>query len=371
VSCKPQLFLIFLANSALTDLTQETEEMPYDCNCTDSNLVIITHWGPLTADQPSPKRQGESHGPFHITAVVYGRGENGLISNKLAEKLRIADDKQAAKVPSVVWISWTFDGPDQNLETSQVHIVPGLEQDLILGDNTDELYQSVHISPPEETLPRQLSTGEYFAKRGILTANKRSEDELKYLISLYRPKAQPNTSNPNTVDSGPEEIERPSEVSSESVHSSTLDSISNTGSDADNWIMDFSNNFHNVSFPQAPCLGSPNQVCSAYYNAAPHLSRTHFKPGVKDSAEHFNWEAPLGGTSSTSQADSPICNWSFVDEENGEMGDQEVIQQCQQTDFETHPGHRFWIWDRQRQLWRRRGRSGLDERDWFTEPFSQ
>ncbi|EKJ74151.1 hypothetical protein NXS19_005129 [Fusarium pseudograminearum] len=345
--------------------------MPYDYTCTDSYLIIIRHWGPLTVDQPLSKRPCESHGPFHITALVYGRGENGLISNKLAEKLRSADHKQATKVPPVVWISWTFDGLDQNLETSQVHIAPGLEQDLILGDNTNEIYRSVHISPPEEQLPLQPDTREYFQKHGISAANKRSENMLKDLMSLFRPKAQPDNVKTDVAGSEPEEIERPSEVSSESSPSPTFYSISNTGSDADNWITDFSNSIHNVSFPQAPYLDTNDQTFGAYCNVAAHLDRTHFKPGPKNCAEGCGGKSSLGSASYISEAYSPISNWSFVCKESGEMEDREVIQQCQQNEFETHPGHHFWIWDRQRQLWRLRGRDGLDEEDRFTELFFQ
>ncbi|GKT98096.1 hypothetical protein FLAG1_00873 [Fusarium langsethiae] len=345
--------------------------MPYDYTCTDSNLVIIRYWGPLTANQPSSKRQRESHGPFHVTAVVYGRGENGLISNQLAEKLRDANHKQATKVPPVVWISWTLDGPNQSLKTSQVHIVLGLEKDLILGDSINNLYQSIHSSLSEGSLSCQLNTREDFEKHGILTANKRSENKLKHLMSLYRPKTQLDNMNPGISGLEAEEIERPLEASSESSPSSTLDSISNTGSDADNYIMDFSNSTHNVSFPQFSYSEASGQTCGAYYNVAAHLSYTHSKPGLKDRADDCGWESPLESTSCTSQVDSPISNWSFVENEPGEMEDQEVIRQCQQSDFETHPGHRFWIWDRQRQLWRLRGRSGLDERDRFTELFFQ
>ncbi|KAL6918005.1 hypothetical protein ACHAPO_000185 [Fusarium lateritium] len=341
--------------------------MPYDCTGTNSTLAIITHWEPLTADQPLSKRQRESQGPFRIYAAVYGRGKNGLISNKLAEKLRIVDDTQTKKVPPVVCISCTFEGSDQNLETSQVHVVPGLQQDLVLGDDTDELWQSVHISRPEEPLPRQLNTQEDFERNGISTTNERSKDKLKYLVNLYSSKTQRDVSNPNIANSEPEEIQRPSEVSSESLHSSTLDSISNINSDTDNWIMDFS------SFPQVSYLDTQDQTCGAYYNAAAHLGRTQSEPRHEDYVGGCSGSrmSPLGSAPCTLRSYSPISNWSLVEKEPGEMGEQEIIQQCQHSDFETHPGHRFWIWDRQRQLWRRRGRSGIDERDWFTESFLQ
>lgn len=42
----------------------------------------------------------------------------------------------------------------------------------------------------------------------------------------------------------------------------------------------------------------------------------------------------------------------------------------QVSDFDMHPGHKFWVWDKDRQRWRRRGRSGLEETDWFPESFA-
>ncbi|KAG8671294.1 hypothetical protein FPOAC1_004538 [Fusarium poae] len=346
--------------------------MPYELTGTHSTLAIITHWEPLAADQSLSKQQRESQGPVRIYAAVYGRGKNGLISNKLAERLRIVDDTQPTKVPPVVWISWTFEGSDENLETSQVHVVPGLQQDLVLGDDTDELWQSVHISPPEEPLPRELNSREDFERNGISTVNERSRAKLKYLISLYSPKTQPNIADPNIADSEPEEIQRPSEVSSESLHSSTLDSISNTGSGADCWVMDFGNSIQDASSPQVSYLDTPDQTCGAYYNAAAHLDRTHSEPRHKDYDGGCSGSgiSPLGSAPCTLRSYSPISNWSFIEKDSGAMGEQDV-HQCQHSDFETHPGHRFWIWDRQRQLWRRRGRGGLDERDWFTESFPQ
>ncbi|ESU14909.1 hypothetical protein FGSG_08437 [Fusarium graminearum PH-1] len=337
-------------------------KMPYDYTCSGSNVVIITHWGPLAS-----KGQYESHGPYHIAAVVYGRGDKGIVSYNIAEKLQITDGKQVTKVPPVVWISWTFKGLNQNLETSQVRIVPGLKQDLVLGDSTDEIYRSFHISTPEETVSHQFITRNDFEKHGILTANKRSENKLKSLISLYLSKTQLDKVKSDVASSKPEEIERPSESSSELSPGSTLDSISNTGTDADNWVMDFGNSIPSGSLPQLSYLDTPDQTCGTCCNSAAHLGRTHSKPGLKDCDEDRGWEVPHDSVSHTSQADSPMSNWSFVNKEPGEMKDQEVIQQCQRSDFETHPGHSFWVWDRQRQLWRRRGRSGLDERDWFTE----
>lgn len=297
--------------------------MPKDWTHGDSRLVIITHWEP-TGDHLSAKRQHEPYTQVHIAALVYGRGENGLISNKLAQKLLDTNEKQTTKFPPVVSICWTFDGPDQNLETSQVHIVPELEQDLILGDNTDELYESVHLSPPEAPLPYQLNTREAFEKHGILPVNKTSEDRIRHLVNLHCPKAQSRISGSEDPSSKLVEFER---LSLSSPVCSYSDSMGSSG--------------------------------GVHYNTTAHLRRTHFEPGSWD------WET----VSVASHANSSVSNWSLIDDKSAEeMGNREVTQRYQQNDFQAHPGHRFWVWDRQRQLWCRRGRSGPDERDWFIEP---
>ncbi|KAJ4139963.1 hypothetical protein NW768_001313 [Fusarium equiseti] len=299
--------------------------MPKDRSHVDRKLVIITHWEP-TGDHLSAKRQHEPHTQVHIAALVYGHGEHGLISNKLAQRLLGTNEKQTTEFPPVVSISWTFDGPDQNLETSQVHIVPELEQDLVLGDNTNDLYESVHLSPPEAPLPYQLNTRGDFEKHGILPVNKTSEDKFRHLINLHRPKAQSRISDSEDMTTELVEIER---LSLGSPVCSYSDSIGGSG--------------------------------GACYNAAAHLRRTHIETAS------WGWET----VSIASQASSSVSNWSLVGEDFGETWNQEVTQRYRPNDFQAHPGHRFWVWDRQRQLWRRRGRSGLDERDWFIEPSSQ
>lgn len=55
-----------------------------------------------------------------------------------------------------------------------------------------------------------------------------------------------------------------------------------------------------------------------------------------------------------------------------EVEDQEEMpsDQGQISDFEMHPGHKIWEWDQDRQQWKRRGRSGLEETDWFPGSFA-
>lgn len=46
------------------------------------------------------------------------------------------------------------------------------------------------------------------------------------------------------------------------------------------------------------------------------------------------------------------------------------FNQGQMSEFDTDPGHKEWEWDKDRQRWKRRGRSGLEETDWFPESFA-
>ncbi|KAF4945601.1 hypothetical protein FSARC_14405 [Fusarium sarcochroum] len=337
--------------------------MPYG-----TQIVIIINWWLLNAHEPRPpspsKRKCCSHGPLHITALLYDSGNGGLISNKIAEKLIGTKEQESSNFPSVVGISWTFDGPNQDLETSQVQVVPGLDQDLVLGNNTDELYQSVHFDcsqtsalhqlqpiQPEtavssfgESFAGQINAREYIENQGIIPANQRSLEVFVSLLDLYRPKAPAPLL---------EERKDPMEASLESLHSSTFDEASNIDSEGD-WA--------------TTCDGSEHGYIVS-------LSEPSYVNSLTDPSEHDTWETPSqlsGTTCSASQPGTPAHGWSWVGENQCISGTEEhMIDDSQLSDFETHPGHRFWVWDTQSERWRRRGRSGLEERDWFTETSSQ
>ncbi|KAL2689945.1 hypothetical protein Neosp_004010 [[Neocosmospora] mangrovei] len=46
------------------------------------------------------------------------------------------------------------------------------------------------------------------------------------------------------------------------------------------------------------------------------------------------------------------------------------LDQSQISDFDMHPGHKHWEWVKDRERWKRRGRSGQEEIDWFPESFA-
>ncbi|KAF4338288.1 hypothetical protein FBEOM_7822 [Fusarium beomiforme] len=334
-----------------------------------TQLVIINCW-PVSAHRPYPsKRRIKAQSPLHISAILYGR-EYGLISNKVAERLLGTSEQHPSGFPSVVGISWALSGSEQGLETSEVHVVPGLEQDLVLGDNTEELYQSAHLTPPppsqdhepEEQGPSsyyekgptlQLNTREDFVSQGIMPKNQQSQDALKHLLTLCRTRAQSRFPKHKIAASKPEETRRLSETSDNFLHG-FRDIPSNFDSEND-WVM------------------PSNEKVNREKTSSLQPSNTD---SLVDPTKNVAWEISTEASeaiSHTSQSRSPVFGWSLVDTASGDshpstpelVEEQNPTHESQNNDFASHPGHRFWEWDVERQLWRRKGRNESDEMDWF------
>ncbi|KAF5680408.1 hypothetical protein FHETE_533 [Fusarium heterosporum] len=324
-----------------------------------AQAVIITRCWQFPADKSYPKTN-ESLITCHIAAVLYGRGAIGFISNSIAKKLLGANRTQSS---CVVEISWAPFGCQQkeNLETSQVQVVPELQQDIVLGDSTEELLQSIHITSPQDQVPsatcfaqslsHQFRTQQDFERHGVVPVNQQSQDKFRHLLSLYQQKAQPPHLQ-DTSDSGPKKVEKALQSNSEILLSSTSDATSYVGSD-ENWVMALGGG-------SRPSMSSPRL---AYLNSSAGTSK-------QDA-----WEVPTEEMSSNPNAHSPTSGWSLVEGHSSttpeEVEEHQEVNEPRLDDFEMHPGHQFWEWDSQRQQWRRRGRTGLDERDWFTDTLSQ
>lgn len=331
-----------------------------------TQTIIITSCWQLPVGKSESKQNG-SIVPCHIAVVSIGRGAFGFISNNIAKQMSSIYDKQSSNISPDMGISWAFPGSEQqeNLETSRVQVVPGLEQDLVLGDSTEELYQSVHLTPPKDSQDQassvscldkdfihQLNSPGDFARHGLVPVNQQSQDKLKYYMYLYSRKAQAPLLIPSTSDSRPKEVERPFEAR-EYLHVSAMDTTSHASSD-ENWVMAFKGSASGQNSYSPPPV---------YLNSSDANSK-------QDASERST-----DAVSRHSRPNSPASGWSLVDgntcitpeEEDENQGGNEA----RRSDFEMHPGHRFWEWDIQRQLWRRRGRSGQDEKDWFTEKLLQ
>ncbi|KAH7265155.1 uncharacterized protein BKA55DRAFT_503358 [Fusarium redolens] len=331
-----------------------------------TQLVIINCW-PVSANDPNlSKRRNKSQSPLHISAILYGR-DYGLISNKIAEKLLGTSEKHTSEFPSVVEISWTLSGSEQGLETTQVHVVPGLEQDLVLGDNTEELYQSVHLTPPAhsqgsrpeeqgtspscpgEALAFQFNTWEDFKSQGIIPKNQQSQDTLKRLLARCRTRAQSPLPHHKTIASEPKEAGTPSKINTDSLRGSY--GISKNSDLDENCIMPSNDKLHREKTSSL----QPSDTDS-----------------LADSSENIAWELSTGASQAPSHR-FQFHGWSLVDTASADthpstpelVEDQNIAHEPQNNDFATHPGHRFWEWDVERQLWRRKGQNGSDERDWF------
>jgi hypothetical protein len=331
-----------------------------------TQTIIITSCWQLPASKSESKQNG-SIVPCHIAAVSIGRGAIGFISNNIAKQMSSIYGKQSSNISPDMGISWAFPGSEQqeNLETSRVQVVPGLEQDLVLGDSTEELYQSVHLTPPKDSQDQassfscldkdsthQLNSREDFARHGLVPVNQQSQDKLKYYMDLYSQKAQAPLLRPGTSDSRPTEVERPFEAG-ENLHVSAMDTTTHASSD-ENWVVAFKGSASGQDSYSPPPV---------YLNSSDANSKQD------------TWERSADAVSRHSRPNSPTSGWSLVDGNTSitpeEKDENQEENAAGRSDFEMHPGHHFWEWDIQRQLWRRRGRNGLDDKDWFTEKLLQ
>ncbi|KAF5618186.1 hypothetical protein F52700_12354 [Fusarium sp. NRRL 52700] len=328
-----------------------------------TQLVIINCWPVSANDSNLSKPTNKSQNPLQISAILYGRAY-GLVSKNIAEKLLGTSEKHTSRLPSMVEISWALSGSEQDLETSQVHVIPGLEQDLVLGDNPEELYQSVHLNPParppeskpeeqEEALLFQFNTREDFKSQGIIPKNQQSQETLEQLLAHCRTRAQNPLPLHKAVASEPEQSEGLSKVSTGSL-CGYFDVSSNTSGSDRKWIMPANDKLHRERTSSL----QPSDTDS-----------------LVDPSESIAWELSTEASQVPSRS-LQLHGWSLVDTASADthpstpewMDDQSTTHESQNDDFATHPGHRFWEWDVERQLWRRKGQDGSTERDWFQVP---
>ncbi|KAF5716568.1 hypothetical protein FMUND_6274 [Fusarium mundagurra] len=333
--------------------------------------LVIINCRPVSANDPNlSKRRNKTQSPLQISAILYGRAY-GLVSKNIAEKFLGVSEKHTSGLPSVVEISWALSGSEQDLETSQVHVIPGLEQDLVLGDNPEELYQSVHLPPPahsqgskseeqgsstscqEESLLFQFNTWEDFKSQGIITKNQQSQETLEQLVARCRTRAQIPFPLHKTIASEPEQPEGLSKASTDSLCGSFDISPSTPDSDG-KWIMPANDKLHRERTSSLQPSDADSMV---------------------DPSENVAWELSTEASQAPSHS-FQFHGWSLVDTASADthpstpewVEDQNTTHESQNDDFATHPGHRFWEWDVERQLWRRKGQDGSDERDWFEIP---
>ncbi|RSL62457.1 hypothetical protein CEP54_005714 [Fusarium duplospermum] len=79
-----------------------------------------------------------------------------------------------------------------------------------------------------------------------------------------------------------------------------------------------------------------------------------------------SWQFVENPSPQTIEVDSPALVGETETKEHGNPS----LDQVQTSDFDAHPGHKEWEWDKDRQRWKRRGRSGSEETDWFPESFA-
>ncbi|KAJ3523227.1 hypothetical protein NM208_g12531 [Fusarium decemcellulare] len=346
------------------------------------------------------RRQKPTGLPLQVTACFRSGKHSGLISSNIVELALGAHVCHSSQATAHVGISWAFSDTHQNPETSYLQVVSGLSHHLIIPNGSDEGPRALLPQPPpsaiahytNEAYPEETTLGvpaneksivgssgrgcvkdnladhdnvrALAASQGILLANPQSVEVFASLIHQLRMNARqganisiasssrPGISSPS---SNFEEAQSWAQVSNSSLHGSGFDEC------------DLECNWSIVSSEHPAFLGLQGLSCS-------HGPVQPTELACSDA--HISTSQNIG---SHGREQSPASNWLVVEDTIGNEGsattcgevvwdDEDAVPiKNQLSDFEMHPGHKTWVWDVQRQRWRRRGRSGLEETDWFPE----
>ncbi|KAM5346685.1 hypothetical protein ACJ41O_009690 [Fusarium nematophilum] len=376
--------------------------------CLSSVILLIDLW-PLPegndtwTDSPSlVKRQNQSAGSRRVTAYFESQRHNGVISEQLLESLLGKHFDRCAGKPAFVAIYWSFPGSDRDCEVSHLEVASGLEHDLIIPKHSSPsswnspITQAEPYHPPlpiDESVSNTEASGAVatedctaqhwrdisfedkladheFVKslaesQGIVLMNLKSvQDFASLLLRLYKKSLNgndPPASPPQPGGAAPRMDSKEASGSVRGSNSSVPDSHSD-GSDLDcTWSAVSSERAPYARFPEPASPRSPSQASEQTYAGESTRARQSVASASREDSSNSSWFV-LGNSPRNSaienaspRAPSEEAFW----EEQGPSPSQ--------TDFEMHPGHKFWVWDGERERWRRRGRSGLEERDWFPE----
>ncbi|KAF4978666.1 hypothetical protein FZEAL_4984 [Fusarium zealandicum] len=356
--------------------------------CTLLFIHLIDVW-PLSEGDGNWKCNAKSHykpsNPLRAKACFQRQEDNGVISSKIIEGLLGPQRHRYSDCPPFVGISWSVSSSHHKLEVSHLQVVSGLKHDLIITNGCGQ-WSSLHQprqspsplsfinsefdksirgepandkmaedSPEDIHIKDRLADHGYVrslaASMGIILANPQSVDSFASLLRQIQHKTadsgmiadasilQPGSSAPS-LTSG--RTESSASASNSSIHGSRLDEC---GINYD-WCMASSRKIPFVPFQEYRFSYSPEHV-SAQHPGALELE-SQITPTI----------SPGGSRTSLEREDDTV-----MEDEEEEC----VPEQSQPSDFMMHPGHKIWVWDIQRQRWRRRGRSGLEETDWFPE----
>ncbi|RSM01406.1 hypothetical protein CDV31_011339 [Fusarium ambrosium] len=338
---------------------------------------------------------------IYATALFGSQCEGAYVSVNFVEKaLGSQVSRERSGILFTARVTWHLAILSQSTETSYLRVVYELDHDFVFGRRTAcNSWKNSPVSPQplysnssssssnrggfQEGSRRMDVLTEYLANLDESNLNKQLADTafikssasglgiglegelaFKAFAGLLRQRVQvirhdrhaPGSSNPLLLARGT--------TSETTSRSEDVESLVSSGFDEGDLVyegsttsseMTWERNFHRL--PPSSSLGT-EQVCTR------GVDNTLMQAAqVTRESSPSSWQMVENTSQAGSTEDFDIPEQTYRAETK------ELVElshgQGQRSDFEAHPGHRVWEWDKEKQRWRRRGRDGLVETDWF------
>ncbi|KAF5008300.1 hypothetical protein FDECE_5419 [Fusarium decemcellulare] len=344
-------------------------------------------------NNPEIQRYGRTTS-IQIKAWFGSECKTGFISPKLVEQVLGPQTCERSGFCPFVGISWCFPITNESPETSRLQVASELKNDVVFGCVSDTSWQKCSVAqPPLFPNSSPQTTAHWSEKKPISTSaatdNSPGRDESSETDNKFTNGAFPDSlaasygirlaDDPSRqafarlwrqrLGHSSMPVVRPldecsglvdSHLHAEEVEGSVSSRFDNDLDCA--WSAAASEEAFDMALPQAIPLRHSAQADSEGSSKVPSQA-VQVTPGSSPEDSTSSWQLVRGASEEAAEGkDGSMKN---PPTETWEGGGSSVSSQSQQSEFEAHPGHKIWVWDVDKQRWRRRGQSGLEETDWF------
>lgn len=366
--------------------------------------IIVTDLSILSnSASPCKGHRGiSSHKPtsVHITALFWNQFEGGYISITVVEK---ALGSRVPRGPSGIYptakITWHLATFDQGAETSHLRVVSELDHDVVFGTGCSrqtylpvtqqQLYNSSNQPYAfQQRSPEVASIVEHLVKLEDSELDKKLADSsfvrsfasscgiglegelsVKACANSIRQRIRVLKHGRPPASVSPPVLARTGTLDT-TWRSETESSVSSGFDEGDLAYLGSETSSERTwerNFRQPPSFLCDNSQSSSedIHNSPIQVAPVMLGSSPEDSMRSWQLVENVS-QKGLSEEDSPSPTCQTDSEKQEEI----PSYQSQTSDFEMHPGHKVWEWDKDIQRWKRRGRSGLEETDWFPESFA-
>ncbi|KAJ4133334.1 hypothetical protein NW754_016143 [Fusarium falciforme] len=370
-----------------------------------TNLLLISAIAGPSTQQKDASLGKSTDTSVSATALFGSQCEGSYVSAHFVEKALgslVSRECSGSTIGSTARVTWHLAVLSQTTETSYLRVVYELEHDVVFGRgpgcnvwknspiNPQPLYwNSSNCGGFQEGSRRMDSLVEYlaelkdseldekcanaaFIKSSALSVGIGLEGELSIdaFVTLLRQRVEITRHGRQPSGSNPLLLARAT-TSETTSRSDDVESLVGSGFDEGDLVDEGSTTSSGMTwekdFRQPPTfLHGIDRACTeGTYNTP--MQAAQVTRGSSPGGTLHSWQLVENASQQglTEENDPSQTYWAETEQQEEIPSDQ-----GQMSDFEMHPGHKVWEWDKDRQQWKRRGRSGQEETDWFPESFA-